>query len=335
MVKYPPLKYYQWPLLVCIAMLSQPFLLFAQSSTEVTNPDSQLTAVDSTNVQNSLKLEEGHVAVVIVTDSLRRAKRFNIEKSRSYLTFLQDQFPSPYIQYIRGLPLQTEYEIPRKQQSEDWQFYLCFFLLGFLALIRFGYAKEFEELFSVFKHWGPSQQMYRELGAGASFGVVLLNAMSVLVLSFLVFLLLDEFGFVQSIPGWLMMAGSLAGVGAFLLFRYAMLKAAGILLPFKKEVTLFNFYEIQINRALGICLFPLIVMVAFARHPFDRYSLYAAVVVLAGFVLLRYIKGFNIGVNYFGRHFFHFLLYICALEIAPVLIIIRLLQNLGSLRFAM
>lgn len=246
----------------------------------------------------------------------------------------QDQFPSPVVQHSYGSPAAVLHEIPRKQQREDWKFYLAFSLLILLALIRFGYAREFEELFSAFKNWGPSQQMFRELGTGVSFGTVLLNLFSLLVISVFVFLLLAQYGGLSVDPPWILMLIAVAAVSFFLLARYLLLKAASLLLPFRKEITLYNFYEIQLNRVLGVVLFPLVLLLIFAPAPSSTYALYGAFAVSAGCILLRYLKGFNIGINYFGRHLFHFLLYICALEIAPVLIIIRLLQNLGPLRFS-
>ncbi len=225
-------------------------------------------------------------------------------------------------------------QFPRIKQHDDWKFYLSFFLLAVLAMIRYSYSREFDELSSVFRNWGPSQQMYRELGTGASFGTVLLNFFSAVVLSFYVFLLLYRYHAVEVTPAWVLMLLSLVTVSAFLLIRYASLKLTSLLLPFQKEVTLYNYYEIQINQMLSVWLFPLTMMIAFAQSPFDEVALYASFLVLVLFILCRYAKGFNIGINYFGRHLFHFLLYICALEIAPVLVIIRLIKNLGPLSFS-
>ncbi len=275
-------------------------------------------------------------------DSVREARVVAVDSSKSHRTaqleikyrLWRDQFPSPVVQHSYGSPTVVLDEIPRKQQREDWKFYLAFSLLILLALIRFGYAREFEELFSAFKNWGPSQQMFRELGTGVSFGTVLLNLFSLLVISLFVFLLLGQFGSLHIDPPWIVMLIAVAAVSFFLLARYLLLKAASLLLPFRKEITLYNFYEIQLNRVLGVLLFPLVLLLIFAPAPSSTYALYSAFAVSAGCILIRYLKGFNIGINYFGRHLFHFLLYICALEIAPVLIIIRLLQNLGPLRFS-
>lgn len=309
------------------------FQLLAQPDSSSENSNSG-QSTDSVQSLSTHQLAPGEARVVIISDSLRRSKRVNVHQAAEFYQYWKDQFPSSIIQYVYGSSGEQDYQIPRKQQSEDWKFYMSFLLLALLALIRFGYVKEFEELFTVFKNWGPSQQMYRELGTGVSFGTVLLNLFSAMVISFYVFLMLDHFGVSEVSPGWLLMIISVVVVAMTLLFRYLSLKLASLLLPFRKEITLYNFYEIQINRMLGVVIFPLLLLMAFSPAPLNNYAQILSLPVLAAFILFRYIKGFNIGINYFGRHLFHFLLYICALEIAPVLIIIRLLLNLGPLRFS-
>lgn len=300
-------------------------LLSAQNDTTIYNTDSLM--VDLTDIPDS-----GRVS--IISDSIKQVNHWEmIRHSEKFFNQWKDQFPSYIVQFIYGLPIEKDYDVVRKEQREDWKFYLSFILLALLALIRFSYAKEFDELFNVFKNLGPSQQMYRELGTGVSFGTVLLNLFSATVLSFYVFLLFNYFGNIQIEQGWVMVFSSLVVV-FFLLVRYVSLKLASVLLPFRKEITLYNFYEIQINRSMGVALFPMLLLIAFSKNPFNEYALYFSIVVASIFFFLRYLKGFNIGSNYFGRDLLHFLLYICALEIAPVLIIIRVLLNLGPLRFS-
>ncbi|HYV91560.1 MAG TPA: DUF4271 domain-containing protein [Chitinophagales bacterium] len=238
-----------------------------------------------------------------------------------------------------GLPPDHPLELPMKKDAdksgEDWKFWLSLSLLAFLAAIRFGYPTDFDELRQTFRNWGINQQVIRDLGVGVPFGVVLLNIFSSLVISFYVFLLLQHFKIVQIEPTWLLMIFSFACAETALLLRYIALKAAEIIFPFKKELKLYNFYEIQINRVLGVYLFPLLLLIAFSPPITNIIALYASLVIVAVMLSIRYIKGFNIGISYFGSHVIHFLLYLCALEIAPVLIIIRLLLNLGTIRISL
>ncbi|MEP7127547.1 MAG: DUF4271 domain-containing protein [Chitinophagales bacterium] len=303
-------------------------LSFARQATTIAQANSDLNSINSTVTE--FIDSSASISPVINPGKKNPA----IVRMETFYQQWEDQFPAALVQHSYGSAPERLREIPRKQQREDWKFYLTFSLLVLLALIRFGYSREFDELSTTFNNWGPSQQMFRELGTGVSFGTVLLNFFSVLVISMFAYLLLTRYTGLNVDPPWILMVIATAAVALFLFARYLLLKAASLLLPFRKEITLYNFYEIQMNRVLGVALFPLIMLVTFSPAPLNVYALYAALLVLAGCILMRYMKGFNIGINYFGRHLFHFLLYICALEIAPVLIIIRLLQNLGPLRFS-
>lgn len=314
-------------LMVWIALVFQAYAQEDSGSVTVIDTQPGMTGLNASELDSALV--PSHAAVTLHTVHSKR-----LIQLESYYQRWKEQFPYQIMEYSYGYPQHQLTQIPRRYQREDWKFYLALLLLILLTIIRFGYAKEFDELFSAFRNWGPSQQMFRELGTGVSFGTVLLNIFSVMVLSLFVYLLLAQYNLLSVDPPWMMMIMTLALVAVFLLARYTLLKTAALLFPFGKEITLYNFYEIQINRVLGIALFPLVLLISFSAEPVSDYAFFAAVILLTASLAIRYLKGFNIGINYFGRHLFHFLLYICALEIAPVLIIIRLLQNLGPLRFS-
>jgi Domain of unknown function (DUF4271) len=266
---------------------------------------------------------------------LNNFKNFSFEKSKEFYQSWSDQFPSYFIMRFNSLPSEQPLELPLNKANEDWKFWLALFLLAFLAVIRFGFPKDFDELNQTLKSWGVNQQVIRDLGVGVPFGIVLLNIFSSIVISFYVFLLLQHFKVTLIEPSWLLMIFSFACVEAVLLLRYILLKTAEIIFPFRKELKLYNFYEIQVNRLSGVCLFPMLLLITFSTPAISSVALFGSFIIVGAMLLIRYTKGFTIGISYFSSHVIHFLLYLCALEIAPVLIIIRLLLNLGTIRVSL
>jgi len=289
----------------------------------------------SQNVSATSSVDSSQLALRDSSSQLNNFKNFSFQKSKEFYQYWSDQFPSYFIMRFNGLPSEKLLELPLNKQNEDWKFWLALSLLAFLAIIRFGFPKDFDELNQTFKSWGVNQQVIRDLGVGVPFGVVLLNIFSSIVISFYVFLLLQHFKVTLIEPSWLLMIFSFACVEAVLLLRYILLKAAEIIFPFKKELKLYNFYEIQVNRLLGVCLFPMLLLIAFSTSTISSVALFGSFIIAGAMLLIRYTKGFTIGISYFGSHVIHFLLYLCALEIAPVLIIIRLLLNLGTIRVSL
>jgi hypothetical protein len=235
--------------------------------------------------------------------------------------------------HFNGLPVLSPPDLPIRKENDDWKFWLSLCLLAMLAWIRFGYTKDFQEQMNAFRNWGMNLQMVREIGLGVPFGVVLLNIFSALVISFYSFLLIEHFGLIHIEPSWVLMIGTFVLVAAILFLRYLLLKAAELISTHGKEIKLYIYYELQINRIIGIFLFPFILLIAFSPSPLNIYFFYASIVLLAALIMVRFVKGFNLGISYFGNHLIHFLIYICALEIAPILIVVRLLSDINPLRF--
>ena len=263
-----------------------------------------------------------------------------IMHEQKFLQYWNDEFPSSIVFHFHGIPNSETYAFNHSgkkidKENRDWEFWMVLGLLAFLALIRFGYSKDFDELREVFKNWGINQQALRELGVGIPFGTVLLNIFSVIVVAFYAFILLDYFHSVNIEPSWILMIFSVGCVITVLLIRFILLKSAQMIFPFRKELKLFAFYETQINRLFSVIVFPMLLLIVFSSAPMNSIALYVSLVILFASVIIRYVKGFNLGKSYFSNHALHFLLYICTLEVAPVLIIVRIILNIGTISFSL
>lgn len=74
----------------------------------------------------------------------------------------------------------------------------------------------------------------------------------------------------------------------------------------------------------GIILFPFVVVLQFTRYP-SEWFLYPALIICLGFYVLRLIRGFIISVTEQNIGIIYIFLYLCALEILPLLILIKFL----------
>lgn len=267
------------------------------------------------------------------TDLAKPSGNISIVHIKNYYRYVSDQFPSFILMKVEGLTVESAYEKSLNRGVDDWKFWYALALFAFLTFIRFFYPKDFEELKLTFRNWGMNQQTIRELGVGVPLGTVLLNIFSVFSISYYLFIIIWHYQLIIIEPSWILLVFSFMLVSASILLRYLLLKISEIIFPFRKEVSLYNYYELQINRIIGIALFPLSVVATFGTNPVNISAIYFSVPVLATLLFIRYLKGLNIGFAYFGNYIIHFLLYICALEIAPVLIVIRLLLNIEPIRF--
>lgn len=114
-------------------------------------------------------------------------------------------------------------------------------------------------------------------------------------------------------------------VAAFVIFlsKHIFLNIAGWLFPVEKEVQRYNFLVVIFNCVLGLFLLPFNFLLAFSAEgkPFLAFWTLGLVLI---FYLYRAIRSAGISSKFLADNQFHFLLYLCAVEIAPVLLLVKL-----------
>jgi len=221
--------------------------------------------------------------------------------------------------------LLTDFEPFQKKSQQSWLFYLFLSLLFFIAFIRVVYTREFIELFYIFKPISINQQLYRDSATGVRIASIWLNINFVLIISVYIYLLNSYFQLYTGNERFLLLL--IGGVSILLIARYSLLKIIASLFPFKKEINFYHFNELQINRVTGILILPFAIVIAFSPSVISYYAVLLSIGILAAMLLFRYLRGFIIGGEYFARNKFHFLIYICTLEIAPIVILVKLLKE--------
>lgn len=114
------------------------------------------------------------------------------------------------------------------------------------------------------------------------------------------------------------------GAGIFL-FKHLMLTALRWLFLVEAEVRRYNFLILIFNCVLGLFLVPFNFLIAFSQDANYEAILVFWVLGLVGiFYAYRGLRASSIGSKFLASDQFHFLLYLCCVEIAPVLFLIKL-----------
>jgi hypothetical protein len=214
----------------------------------------------------------------------------------------------------------------RSSRIPYWIFIIFLFLFSLITLIRFRYTKEFKDTFTVFVNNSTFQQVYREaLVSGIRPGYVLMNINFITLTALWIY-----FYSLHNIPTLferieLVLPVSWGIIAALLALRFLLIHLTGYIITKARELKFFHFTELHIFRAGGILLFPLILMQFYAPNPISRAASVASIIIFITFFLYRYLRAYSIVSQAYGKNLFHFLIYICALEIAPVLIGVKLI----------
>ena len=118
----------------------------------------------------------------------------------------------------------------------------------------------------------------------------------------------------------------LAGAAAAFLSKHLMLNIARTLFPVEAEARKYNFLIIIFNCVLGLFLVPFNLLIAFsAKGGLQQLLLVSWMLgLVAIFYAYRSLRASAIGAKFLSQSPFHFLLYFCTVEIAPLLLLVKL-----------
>lgn len=123
---------------------------------------------------------------------------------------------------------------------------------------------------------------------------------------------------------WLTYALGIAaavGIKHWVLFFYARI------FPVRKEVSRYAFVLMVFSILAGLFIMPVNLLAGYAPPEWRPTFLYGGVIILSLIYLLHLLRGGFIASRLIGSRPVHILLYICAIEIAPLLLIYRYLSD--------
>ncbi|NJL76160.1 MAG: DUF4271 domain-containing protein [Saprospiraceae bacterium] len=190
----------------------------------------------------------------------------------------------------------------------------------FFVLFRAHFNRAYQNVLNV----NTLKQSYREF-KGTS-----VVPMNIWYLAFWVnagiFLALVAKRFGISVTGNILLDAGL-GIGAVsisLLLKHILNFIMGEIYPFGAELKLYNYLIMLFGIVLAVMLVPVNLVLAYAAPSITNILIFLTAIFLGLAFIFLAIRGIIIGNSYFFMHRFHFLLYICAMEIAPIFILVKL-----------
>ncbi len=164
---------------------------------------------------------------------------------------------------------------------------------------------------------------FRDRQNGGLFPYFLLYLLFFFNISTLAYLVMHHYGLVVSLsPGWQILTVFLFSAG-LLTIKHFILSLLGFIFPIGKEIRFYSFIIMVFNLLIGLVLTPVNLFLAFGSEKIIPYIIWPCAAFLAIVYLLRTVRGLFIANRFLFSHIFHFLLYICTVEIAPVLVLYK------------
>lgn len=310
-----------------------PLLLFAQIGTDslTVNKDTiparrktNILPIRDTDKIIIIKSAESKDQISLLADSMVSSPGLPFLKNKLFF-FQRMLYNHPYFNFF-GRPLQFVIQEKKGGGSEPF-FYLLLLLFFYFAMIRLAFSKYLDDLFTLFFRATMRQQQLREQLLQSPLPSLFLNSLFVLSGSLYASLLLRYYKLLESTDFWLLWLYCLLLLVVVYTGKYLVLKIMGWILRINRTTDVYLFVVFMVNKMTGIFLLPVLLLMAFPDP-----QLLPVVITFSLFVLMfllgyRFVISYRLIRNEIKLNLFHFFLYLCAFEIAPLLLIYKVLLN--------
>jgi hypothetical protein len=214
------------------------------------------------------------------------------------------------------------------QQNTQWLIFFLLGLLSFMAMLLAIYPKEVRLTFQAFLSTSANKNVQREQAGFLKIESLMSYLFFVAAMGTFLFLAVDVLRPDHPFNSFGMLLLFIVGVACVYALKHLQLKLLAVVLPCHQEIETYNFIVFNTNKALGFILLPLLFLVAYVPAGIQYGAFYASVILLALIYTYRTLKGLAAAASLILFRKFHFIVYLCAVEIAPMLILLKLLYVL-------
>lgn len=212
-----------------------------------------------------------------------------------------------------------------KVNGKEYLFYLLVFIFIAFAVLRRVFPKYFSDLFRLFFRTTLKQRQLRDQLMQTPLPSLLFNAFFVISGGLYITFLLQHFSINPLGSFWLTLLYSCMGLAACYFVKFAGLKICGWLFSMDEAADSYIFIVFIVNKMVGILLLPLLLILAFSVKDIYMAGLAFSWCLIGGLLIYRFILTYGAVRNQVKLNLFHFFLYLCAFEIAPLLLVYKAL----------
>lgn len=265
--------------------------------------------IDSAGTDTAALTRSGQPAVTDLVEALRKVSVKN-----------------PYFAVFGERILNVEIE--RRVKGKDMFFYVLLGLFFYFAVVKTLFWKYVSNLVSIFLRITLRQQQLREQLLQAPLPSLMLNIFFLLTGGLYASLLLAYYKWEVHSNFWIQTVYCIAILALIYTGKFLILKFTGWVFNLSKATDTYIFIVFLVNKMLGILLLPFLVLIAFYSGQPQQVFVTLSLILVVGLFAYRFIFSFGPIRAEIKVNPFHFFLYLCAFEIAPLLLIYKVLLNL-------
>lgn len=211
----------------------------------------------------------------------------------------------------------------------DMYFWLSMVVLALVAILRTFYPRHFENLIRSAFSYTLTEKLSKESGLLQKRVMEVSLGLYVLSASLYIYALSREFE-VRVVEGgfWFHAGLIILVMTGLLIFRYVVMGLTGHIFNRQTLFSDYLFHHFINNRVLGIGLTPFLILIPYTTGTINEISVYLSLTL----VVIVFIMKVYRAIRYILKNVifkFYLILYLCALEIIPLLVVIKYTLSLA------
>lgn len=222
-------------------------------------------------------------------------------------------------------PMELMERIPVHQPT--WYFIYLFVLIGLFAWIRLYYGNILAQTVQASTNFQLASRMFQDNSLLQKQLDTLLYVFYLVSMAFMLYQIEIRVGLSPyALQGALLYLFNLALLTGMFICRIVLINIAGFLFNRLKLVREYLYNNFIFNKLSGMAALPLMFLMVYTKDPLQELFFWISILVLSGFIVMRILRGIVFSYRKEVLVFYMFL-YLCALEIAPLVLLYRWLEG--------
>ncbi len=235
--------------------------------------------------------------------------------------------PGFYVPKVKKPKLKTAKE--KETEYKRFLFVAILSMFIILTLIVTIFRILIQKIWRAFTRDNMMHQLHREQSSGLAVAYSILYLLYFINGGLFAFLVARHFGLTISSSNLYALLICMGAIAGFFIAKHFVLWLIGFVFPVGKEVGSYQFTIVIFNIILGLFLVPVVLIIAYAPPTMTGFVIWVAIALLGLVYLFLALRGLFIGNRFMAGNKFHFLLYLCAVEFAPLLVIYKVAMSQG------
>ncbi len=217
----------------------------------------------------------------------------------------------------------------RVMHDDTPDFYLLLALFLLLGLIRTQDRRYFQSLARLFFNPIRSPRQLSEQMQGAGQSNFLMNIFFAVAVGAYLYYVVRALSPAPGpgMPPALWMILLIAGVAVVYLIKYLVIRVSGWAFRAEAATEQYLFNVFLVNKIIAVSLLPFVVLLAFGDTGWRNTVVVISLITGGGLMLNRYLRSWQIFGSFFQYSRFHFFMYLCASELLPLAVLIKLMMR--------